>query len=510
MTSTLDRTNLSDRKAMMIVTETAKSLGHNVSELALNRQTIRRSRQKYRQNLCAHLKQQFTARVPLVIHWDGKLLRDITGQEHVDRLPIIIKGASISQLLTVAKLPSGTGEAQAKAVCDAVNDWDVQDQVVAMSFDTTSSNTGKLNGACVLIEQTLQKNLLHLACRHHMYELVIGAVISTCLGQSCGPEVPLFKRFQTQWHFLDQGNYQDASTDETVINSLREVRGSVVSFIRDQLDLVQPRDDYRELLELTLIFLGETPARGARFMKPGAMHQARWMSKVLYSFKMFRNQFHLTPREEKGLRDICIFIVYLYVKAWITCPKATSAPANDLQFLKDLVSYEVIHPEISKTATKKFLNHLWYLSEELVGLALFDEAVDIEVKREIIQRIKNSNESEEQPAKRAQVNPKFIMDQSLDNFASKKSLILFQLFGIPVDLLENDVVNWSQLPDFQEAKQKMTSLSVVNDHAERGVALIEEFSGHLTKDEEQLQFILQVVQAHRRAYPDTLKRMLQH
>ena len=55
----------------------------------------------------------------------------------------------------------------------------------------------------------------------------------------------------------------------------------------------------------------------------------------------------------------------------------------------------------------------------------------------------------------------------------------------------------------------MTSLSVVNDHAEQGVALIKEFSGHLTKDEEQLQFVLPVVQAHRRAYPDALKRTLQ-
>ena len=382
-------------------------------------------------------------------------------------------------------MPSGSGEAQAKAVCDAVNNWGVQDHVIAMSFDTTSSNTGRLNGACVLIEQTLKKNLLYLACRHHMYELVIGAVISTCLGQSSGPEILLFKRFQTQWHFLDQGNYQDASSDEIVTNNLREVKESVVSFIRDQLDKVQPRDDYRELLELTLFFLGETTARGVRFMTPGAMHQARWMSKVLYSLKiwMFRSQFHLTPREEKGLRDICIFIVYLYVKVWITCPNAITAPATDLQFLKDLINYEVIHPEISKTATKKFLNHLWYLSEELVGLALFDEDADTEVKRAIIQRIKNSKESEEQPVKKAQVNPKLIRDQSLENFASKKSLNLFRLFGIPVDLLENDVANWSQLPDFQEARQKLTSLSVVNDHAERGVALIEEFSGHLTKDE---------------------------
>ena len=50
---------------------------------------------------------------------------------------------------------------------------------------------------------------------------------------------------------------------------------------------------------------------------------------------------------------------------------------------------------------------------------------------------------------------------------------------------------------------------VVNDQAEREVALIEEFSGHLTKDE-QLQFLLQVVQEHRCAYPNAPKKTLQH
>lgn len=109
-------------------------------------------------------------------------------------------------------------------------------------------------------------------------------------------------------------------------------------------------------------------------------------------------------------------------------------------------------------------------------MGLFDENVDTEVKTAIIQRIKNSKESEEQPVKKAQVNPKFIRNQSLENLASKKSLNLFRLFGIPVDLLENVVANWSQLPDFHEARQKMTSLSVVN--AARGVALIDEFSAH--------------------------------
>lgn len=47
----------------------------------------------------------------------------------------------------------------------------------------------------------------------------------------------------------------------------------------------QPRDDYRELLELTCIFLGET--RAINFRLPGLMHNARWLSNAIYCLKMF-------------------------------------------------------------------------------------------------------------------------------------------------------------------------------------------------------------------------------
>jgi len=48
----------------------------------------------------------------------------------------------------------------------------------------------------------------------------------------------------------------------------------------------------------------------------------------------------------------------------------------------------------------------------------------------------------------------------------------------------------------------------VNDWAERGVALIQHFNRTLTKDEDQLQFLLQVVSDHRRRLPDCTKRKL--
>lgn len=37
---------------------------------------------------------------------------------------------------------------------------------------------------------------------------------------------------------------------------------SVIHFVVDYLQIEQPRDDYRELLELTIIFLGGVPSRG--------------------------------------------------------------------------------------------------------------------------------------------------------------------------------------------------------------------------------------------------------
>ena len=44
-------------------------------------------------------------------------------------------------------------------------------------------------------------------------------------------------------------------------------------------------------------------------------------------------------------------------------------------------------------------------------------------------------------------------------------------------------------------------MKVVNDCAERGIALIEKYNESLTKDEDQKQFLLRFVQRHRQLYP---------
>lgn len=130
------------------------------------------------------------------------------------------------------------------------------------------------------------------------------------------------------------------------------------------------------MLELALIYLGVTPQKaGTRFMALGPIHQARWMTKIIYTMKiwLFWSLFKLTSKEETGLGDICLFAVLLCIKAWFIAPNAAAVPASDLQFLKDLVVYEAVNPQVPKVSTDKFGSHLWYLAEELACLSLFDD-----------------------------------------------------------------------------------------------------------------------------------------
>ena len=75
-------------------------------------------------------------------------------------------------------------------------------------------------------------------------------------------------------------------------------------------------------------------------------------------------------KRRKDLVEVCVFAILVYLKAWITAPVASNAPCNDLQLLQSLISYSTIQPMISKVASEKPANHLQYLSEDLIGLAL--------------------------------------------------------------------------------------------------------------------------------------------
>ncbi|XP_074101181.1 uncharacterized protein LOC141528828 [Cotesia typhae] len=193
----------------------------------------------------------------------------------------------------------------------------------------------------------------------------------------------MFGRFKKFWDDIDITNYKSGVEDAVVADIISNKKDEISSFITKSLQLLQPRDDYKELLELSLIFLGEMPQEKISFKRPGAVHHARWMAKAIYSLKMylFRDEFKLSQKELHGLRHFCIFIVTLYLKAWFSSTSATTAAYHDLQFMKNLLEYKNINPLISSATCEKMISHLWYLSDELAILSLFDDGVPLEVKK---------------------------------------------------------------------------------------------------------------------------------
>lgn len=77
-----------------------------------------------------------------------------------------------------------------------LDQWALRDQVVAMCFHMTASNTGVHYGACAIIEEELGRNLDGLVRRHHMYELGPAVAYDYFFGTSSGLDIPLFKGFK--------------------------------------------------------------------------------------------------------------------------------------------------------------------------------------------------------------------------------------------------------------------------------------------------------------------------
>lgn len=169
-----------------------------------------------------------------------------------------------------------------------------------MCFDTTSSNTGVRLGACTFIQKRLNRSLFFFACRHHIYELAISSAFTAALNEvSSGPDIQLFVRFKKSWPTIDKNSFLSGLETPRVLSLFSEDKiKENMMFAETQLNILNDgRSDYREVLYLIILFLGGTKY-GDKIIsvkKPGAVHRARWMAKIIYAIKiyLFRKQFLL-------------------------------------------------------------------------------------------------------------------------------------------------------------------------------------------------------------------------
>lgn len=461
LSAALDRTNVSHRNATFIVAAVVSSLGMNIEDVKLNRETVRTSRINLRKTAAKKIQNDFIASVPLTVHWDGKLAPDLVGSGKCERTAILVTGKDIEKLLGVPKSDDSTGETQATVVFEKLKEWNLLNDVTSMCFDTTASNTGVRAGACVLLEKKLGRKMLHLACRHHVLELIIAKVHDKLFEVSTGPNIQLFNTFRNQWSGLEKENYVSGLDDQKICSVLSIYKSELVIFVRNQIKEHQQRNDYKELLNLILIFLGEKPSKNYVIMAPGAFHRARWMAKLIYCLKIYLFRFECEVEEKvlDALRDFNLFIVIVYVKYWFKCPSSTSAPYNDLSLVKDILAYKEINESIANAAFSSFQNHLWYLSEKLIGLSFFDSEIDTITKQKMVKNL--SRVGSKLPLNRIKAtDEEDWSDKKIEDFVFNSTLDFFKMLKINTDFLKKNPKFWKNDPQYVSAQIIVQNLKV--------------------------------------------------
>ncbi|KAL4149448.1 hypothetical protein QTP88_003398 [Uroleucon formosanum] len=316
-----------------------------------------------------------------------KILPNLIGTENVDRLPVIITAPNVEQLLGVPHLSSGIGKEISSAVYNTLNEWNMLEKVQAFVFDTTASNSGRLNGSCVLLEQMLNRPILFLTW-HHILEIILQSVFSySKLTTMSSPEISIFKRFKNNWNQIDQTKFSTYVSDTGIKKILHRIADDVIIFCKNALNQNLPRDDYKEFLELLIIFVGGVP-----------------------------------PKE----------------------------------------NFDVEDDELNTEIQKRYLLKISDVSQ------FFKQDLPVEL-------------------------------------LTPKSKNIFQRFQLSMAFLHQNPENWPNIKSYTNAKNILQHLNVVNDVAERGVKLMEDFNTKFTKNENQKQYVLKVVQEYRKKYPSHRK-----
>src|ERR1700761_694951 len=83
---------------------------------------------------------------------------------------------------------------------------------------------------------------------------------------------------------------------------------------------------------------------------------------------------------------------------------------------------------------------------------------------------------------------------SVADFATLRSLYLFEALHLPQEFLTVAIDSWIERIDYKPACKIIYALRVVNDCAESAVKLATDFNKVVTKDDQQCQLLYQIVE----------------
>lgn len=183
------------------------------------------------------------------------------------------------------------------------------------------------------------------------------------------------------------------------------------------------------------------------------------------------------------MKRLVLFGVLIDTKAWIEALLASDAPCNDLILWNELSKFEEIDPEMAKALKEALYRHFWYLSDKIVGLALFSDNASAPDKASIV--VKLTDDSKARTVRGNSTILKRNINVQLTDFTTKRTAPLFKKHEINTSFLEHPPDSWKTQQAYLLCQERVQKLRVVNDTAERGVKLFEDFNKHITNEESE-------------------------
>jgi hypothetical protein len=497
--------------------------GGDVAMVAASYATADRSRRKVTAVIASNIKEQWVPPKLCTLHWDGKLTATLQNHRLTEeRLTVSVGDATEMKLLGVPSYRKATDQAVGSVIADVtlklVNEWNCTDRIVNLAFDTTSANTGHLSAACIAIQNRLQRAVLWSGCRHHIGEVLLTHVFNDLkIECSKSPDVMLFTRLRTNWGLLPHCSTQSMTFQPGRYSSdaqqlLATLRAEAVARAKQFIQFA--RDDYHEFTELALVFLNATQEE-VNFHRPGALHKARWMAKVIYSLKIAMSENSIdqlppgtitTRPQVVKIREFVTFVTHIYLQWWLCCKESVDAPWNDIQLFKQLIQYEVVNRDISKSSIQAFQRHLWYLTAEMVPLALFSSKVPVAERQALAESLLKIQPDcpVQNPSNRfgsgwgkPQFPTTINLSTRLCDLVDHDSWFTMFLLQIDSSFLHLPVTDWETTDAYVNSAANLKAVNVVNDAAERGVKLSTDFVD-VARSDEHFQNVLQVVETNRK------------
>lgn len=509
--SLYERAGISSRLASFIYLAHAKEFGINPANVICSNATMNRYRHRYQREGAEAIFERVERNEQYTLHWDGKTY--VKRGQKDKRMAIVVTKNNFTQTLDVVKVETGFATENSNVIWNLILEWGLQDCINSFSFDTENTNSGRKRGICKNLEQKFGRKMLQLACRRHVSELILKAAFNSTveLGlYSTSPNIPLFEKFCAQFHSpsFNRSSYVGVEGDnffDGLISSAEKI--NLTDFCKKQLigHSQSTRSDYIELLKLVITLVSPEDRHLYNIHAPGSYSRARFMSRIIYCIKiyMFRKQLQIKKKGMDDIRRFLVFILKVYLEHWFMANQAVSAPRNDLRLLKKLNELLEIIPLTAQATIAKMKKHLWYVSEVLIALAFFDPDVPNEIKRRMVgnlerdlpfQRNQNRFELEE-------VN---IAELQLHDFVSTQTRTFFEMTKIEDDFLALDPSDWQNHIGFNNGRETISNLAVVNDAAERAIALFQNVEQRATTDVRKTR-ILQVVEDHRNRHSSMRK-----